>query len=383
MVFFILILFLYFRQVDPSPNNAAARSLSEEIQQRNIRRVKVNAQVAFAIYVVEVLGGFSMIFLWLFFRKSVFAKIASTLLYYVLLPYIYLMNTANNKIRITDDGWTSTVRNALGISTNTVTELEPFRTQEETSNMLTSRSRPNASKKYVSTMKRNKIGIGQIDRDKQKLGIYTISYNTKETQTCEFHTENPITALNVKACSSSALSKPPQKQNRERCLQMSVPHRDDSDDDSPIPQKSRYFQLAEYILSKMMTTINEEDAYIHYLKQLLFLENKAMLGDFEILEFNDTLARKHRKVKTTKQTPKLTDNHDQLKHSKNKMPQLVELNVKFLGRQLDRVDLRKSLFENFHDHCKDDKTYKIFFNKLFDFEESLIMDNVRANLEYQ
>ena len=200
-------------------------------------------------------------------------------------------------------------------------------------------------------------------------------------QTAESDIESPITLLKGKACSSSAVSKPPEKQNEGRRLLINVPHRDDSDDDSPIPQRSRYLQLAEYILSEMMMNINEEEAYIHYLKQLLVLENNAILGDFKILEFNYPLAPKHGKVKTTQQNSRLTGNHDQIKNSKNKMPPLVKLNVKFLGRHLDRLDLRTGLLENFHDHCKDDEKYKVFYNKLFDFEESLIMDNVRANLK--
>ena len=97
---------------------------------------------------------------------------------------------------------------------------------------------------------------------------------------------------------------------------MILPHRDDSDDDSPITQRSRYLQLAEYILSKMMMNINEEEAYIHYLKQLLVLENKACLGDNKIVEFNAPLAPKHGKVKTTKQNARLIGNHKKLKNSK-------------------------------------------------------------------
>jgi hypothetical protein len=133
----------------------------------------------------------------------------------------------------------------------------------------------------------------------------------------------------------------------------------------------------------MMMNIKNEEAYIHYLKQLLVLESTAILDDFKIVEFNDPLAPKHLKVKTTKRNARQTGNHDQVKKSKSKKPQMVELNVQFLGRHLDRLDLRKSLLENVHDHCKDEETYKIFFNKLFDFEESIIMEQGKSILELQ
>ena len=48
----------------------AALSLAEDIQIRNVRKVKVNAQVAFAIYVVELFGVIIGI-LWLFFDQIV------------------------------------------------------------------------------------------------------------------------------------------------------------------------------------------------------------------------------------------------------------------------------------------------------------------------
>ena len=286
------------------------------------------------------------------------------------------MNTANNKSRITDEGWTSTVQNALGISTNMDTELHS-QVQEEISNKLTSRSGPKTSKKYVSSIEKKKTGIGQVGGDDEKMGIYTITYNKKETQSSEFDTQRLTSISEAKACSSRALSKPSGKQNKQRRLQLNVPHSDDSDDNSSTPQKSRYLDLAENILFEMMINIEKEEAYIYYLQQLLVLENTATLDDFKILEFNDPLAPKHLKIKTTKQNAR----HDQVKISKNKKPQMVKLNVQFLGRHLDRLELRKSLLENVHDHCKDDKTYKLFFNKIFDFEESIIMEQCKSVLE--
>ena len=201
LVYFRMILCLYFRQVDPTPNNLAAKSLAEDIQQRNVRKLKVNAQVTFAIYICEVIITFSLILLWMFFEQAVFSKIASILFYYVLLPYVYIMNTANNKNRITDEGWRNTFKNALGISTNIDTELHQ-QAQEENSNMQTSRTIPNTSKNDVSITERNKTGIGG---NKQKLVINTISYNTKEKRTSEFHNQNTTIISEIEACSSSCL----------------------------------------------------------------------------------------------------------------------------------------------------------------------------------
>ena len=126
MEIFTLLVNVHFRQVQPSPENAAPGSLPEGTQLRNIRRVKVNAQVAFAIYVLEVMACFSMIVFWLFIGKDKITKTASLLVYYVILPYIYLMNTSSNKSFIIDYGWLNTARNALGFSTDDYIKIKSF-----------------------------------------------------------------------------------------------------------------------------------------------------------------------------------------------------------------------------------------------------------------
>ena len=367
MALFRLILYLYFRQVDPSMSDAP-KCLSEHIQQRNIRRVKVNAHVAFAIYILELIGIFSMLLLWHIFGKTEIAKTASILLYYVLLPYIYLLNTSNNKDSIADEGWFSTVRNALGMSNNNVSKIHS-QAQEETINM--NRTQTKHSKKYISTTERNNETMGQVGGSKQKSGLYTVAYNAKENGTSEFDTQTFTSDVN--ACSSKGISKPSRKQYEGNHLNLS--DSGNSDDESSIPQRSRYLRLAEQILFKMMMNIDKEEVYIHYLKQLLFLDKETILDHFKILEFNLPPAPNRGKVKTTKQNARLRGNPDELEKLKCRNTQMEELNVQFLGRHLDRLDLRKSLLENYQNNCKDDETYKIFFNKLFDFEESLLMEH--------
>jgi hypothetical protein len=359
-VFFGLILYLYFRQVDPSIN-AAPRALSECIQQRNIRKVKVNAQIAFAIYIFEIVGWLSIILIHFCFGKMDFFRAASLLLYYVLLPYIYLLNTSNNKDRITDEGWWNTVLNALGMSTNNVTETHS-QSQKETFNMPTCRARAKNSKKCGSNIERTNAAIGQVGGNEQNSGIYTVSYNKKE---------NFI--LEVKASSSNGKSEPSIKQHEVNHL--NFPHSDDSDDDSSTPQRSRCLHLAEKILFEMMMNVDKEEVYIHYLKQLLLLGMAPILDDFKILEFSPQPAPTHGKIKSSKQNTRVRSNPDELEKSKNQKPELVELNVQ---RHLDRLDLRKSTLQNYQDHCKDDEEYKIFFDKLFDFEESLFMEHHKS-----
>ena len=353
--------------------NVAPRSLPENTQQRNIRRVKVNTQVAFAIYILEIIGMFSMMFVYVFFGITEFARTASIVLYYVVLPYIYLLNTSNNRDRITVDGWCNTLRNGLRMSTNNATEIHA-QAQEETFNMQTYRSRVNQSKNSNSNIERTSAAIGQVGESKQKSGIYTVSYNKKETQTSDIDSESFI--LEVTACSSNGISRPSTEQHEVNHL--NSPDSDDSDDNSSTPKRSRYLHLAEKILFEMVMNIGKEEIYIHYLKQLLVLGKATLLDEFKILMFSSLPAPKHYKGKTTKQNSRRRGNPDELEKSKNKKPQMAELNAHFLGRHLDRLDLRKSLLENYQDNCTDDETYKIFFNKICDFEESLFKEHHKS-----
>ena len=109
------------RQVEPSPDNLAVQCLASDIQVRNVRKVHINANVTFIIWILEWLANINCsIIAWLFaqdiqfFRffghTSVFLLFA-LIWYYVILPYTYLMNTSHNKKRIIDDGLVSVLRN--------------------------------------------------------------------------------------------------------------------------------------------------------------------------------------------------------------------------------------------------------------------------------
>ena len=95
------------------PENHAANSLNEETQLRNIRKVQVNAQVTFAIYVLETLALALCFVLWFLLRKNEISMTLVVISFYVLLPYTFLMNTDYNKNLITEHGFLNTIRNAL------------------------------------------------------------------------------------------------------------------------------------------------------------------------------------------------------------------------------------------------------------------------------
>ena len=85
---------------------------------RNIRKVQVNAQVTFAIYILETVALASIVILWLAIGKNEISVTLAFVFFYVALPYTFLMNTSHNKKLITEHGFLNTIRNAIQMPCN-------------------------------------------------------------------------------------------------------------------------------------------------------------------------------------------------------------------------------------------------------------------------
>ena len=110
--------YIKFRQTNPTPDNDAANCLPLDTQMRNIRKVQVNAQVTFAIYILETMALASVVIVWFAIRKNELSATLSFVSFYVVLPYTFLMNTSHNKNLITEHGFLNTIRNAIQIPCN-------------------------------------------------------------------------------------------------------------------------------------------------------------------------------------------------------------------------------------------------------------------------
>ena len=106
---------VFYRQIEPSPDNLIVQSLDTLLQERNTRKVKINANVTFFIWILEWVANTSIVIAWVFASRytKTFPEFA-LFWYYVILPNTYLMNTSHNKDLIIDDGLKTTIRNAFG-----------------------------------------------------------------------------------------------------------------------------------------------------------------------------------------------------------------------------------------------------------------------------
>ena len=104
------------RQVRPSPNNFAARSLAPYEQNRNMRKVEINARVTFAIWIVETILSvvlFSVIKIW---RFDEFTMPYYILCLHIVVPFIFLTNSSENRKHLVDVGFINILRNTIGVN---------------------------------------------------------------------------------------------------------------------------------------------------------------------------------------------------------------------------------------------------------------------------
>ena len=94
----------------------AAEGLSKSKNEDNMQKMRVNAQITAVTSILEIVGNVVQWAIWILITKFVGlgSLIQSILLYFVVLPYVFLMNTSHNKSRIVEDGWINVLKNAIG-----------------------------------------------------------------------------------------------------------------------------------------------------------------------------------------------------------------------------------------------------------------------------
>ena len=205
----VLIIYLYCSQTNPTPENHAANGLSAESQLRNIRKVQVNAQVTFAIYILETLALVSVVIVWFMIRKNEISMTISFISFYVLLPYTFLMNTDYNKNLITEYGFFNTIRNALRIPcyAKVVTESQtrPEKKVGKQQEVEESAGPLSASKSRVKEIRislEDKLNYSSI----QSPDIFIVSRSAEDVEWCPWNANNDVFNFSQDPCCSHSIS---------------------------------------------------------------------------------------------------------------------------------------------------------------------------------
>ena len=108
-------LFSHCRQVQPLPDNLAANSLPSDIQERNVRKVRISAKVTFAIWVLETTSLAVLFFAQYIYQNYEFLSTASVLLLHVAIPFTFLANSSENRERLGDVKFIDIFQNTIRI----------------------------------------------------------------------------------------------------------------------------------------------------------------------------------------------------------------------------------------------------------------------------
>ena len=352
--------FFYFRQVHPSKYNLAANSLSEPRQMRNVRKVKVNAQVTFVIYLLESVANFSIFAVWFFVhqRNSNLTLTLGVFWFHVILPYTFLMNTSHNKNLVADEGWWNTIRNTLGLSKTSVsTSTQNGSSNSSMNNNTNTKSIPLPKPRVIVKSLTSKLqSFSPVIEKKQESGndgtrtVFLISSATKYVpipnqtyaNSSRYSSQQPGT-------SKTHIDKPENGMILDTCyLHKSIDRMtfDSEDEALGAPTKSRRLCIGEEMLNNMKNNVNNEIVYVHYLNQLSVFEEdfknqKAVSNLFEITHIRDLTCTKN-------------------------------LILNLVGTSLERIEERKKIFQGLEADFREDETYDNFLSLLFDLEESFI-----------
>ena len=333
--------------------------MSEGIRNRNIRKVETNARVTFVVWILEICANVCIIIVWVFvYGKTTFGTLTTNMVwYYLILPHTFLMNTSHNKDLIVENGWKTTIKNAMSLPIS-------FRRNNLIQNIQ--------QKKNLDTSKEDDVSSIAI------ISHSRIHYNDK----VKSELPNVSRIQEQEVGSSSVVMDTSSNTIRGPILTRSSSSETTSDEKIECTLGYRVY-FGEQILERMMSNIMHENSYMHYFKELLRLDEVLRMDghageDFKIIEFSQISYVKMGKSKSSrsKQVKKsfvYENKSNQFRDtSKKRQNERFEKKVEFAISHTNRIDLRRQTLKDFHTFCTNEETYNDFIEILISLEEDIV-----------
>ena len=347
-----------------------------------MRKWKVNAQVTAVTSILEIFGNVVQWSVWIFITKfaGYGTLIQSILLYFVLLPYAFLMNTDQNKNRIIDAGWKNVLKNVFGgvyqccimkaicsifspsknIISNMLCPTNHIRLSDMTRNLLMRRTNRIKHKSELS------IAVSVCNSkhmDDTAVGIFTIS-NEKLPETFnDVNTTNNVLCEDVQPCSSV-----------KTINNVGVKIRQDEQGSEC---ESNWREIRYDMLSDLLINIPDEHLYITHFKELLCFEDAVKKGEGILAIFTKRrIQEKRGTIKTGKNTllkPNQLGSYIELQISQDIYSIDGIYNLEFYGDFQERIKSRKEMIDRLLKHYKNDEdTYNNCLEAFIDMEEQFV-----------
>jgi len=362
--------------VDPSKNISAAKTLSDHTNDENMRRMKVNAQITAVTSIFEVFGNILQWTIWIFITKfaGYGSLIQSILLYFVILPYVFLMNTRQNKNRVVEDGWMNVLKNVFGtgyqhlalignnIKNQHRTKVKPFLPAPRKFRLM-SRNVVEPCPQEMAIISGNSPSN---HKNKKDIGIFTI-LNNKSFDDSNNENNGMLTInipLDMQPCSS---------RNEDDYLVDNVRHKA-----ANLQNKSETGDNVRHsMITDLLASVQNEDTYIDNFKWLIRFEDAVKRNNEGLGLFEERMITKGYCEKNTDQ--EWLHSYQRKANTKQiyleiESSEPVIKNMKFVGDFQSRVYMRNEMIARLLKHYKDDDKY--IYNDcvemLIDMEEDFV-----------
>ena len=308
---------------------------------------------------MEFCANICIIIVWsIVYGKTTFATLTTNIIwYYVILPHIFLMNTTHNKDLVVDQGWKTTIQNALSW---------PVRF-----NM----------KRSIKDVKQNQCLQNSNNETNEK--VFTISNSLEH---CERNSESHDISISEQVIFSSSHETQKKKldsdKSQEPTSMRSSSIETTFSENQRLNQGHRLY-YGEQILQRMMNSIKVESSYLHYFRELLRLEEMLKSDDdigeeFKIQDLDQLQKVKFEQAKSSKFIDVNTSLDAKYKNnyvnnrSKNSKPEHIDPMTNLMFSKTKRIKLRQQVMNKFHSFCISEEAYSDFLNLLINLEEDFI-----------
>ena len=313
-----------------------------------MRKLLVNAQITATISLIESATSITYIILVAITVRTNYGTLINLLvLYMIVLPYSFLMNTSHNKERIIEQGWINIFQNIFG----SVLEILGIKGREESGDLLATISneihtRTNITGKKLVEEKNNDISnttsIQNQDTAKKSLDCINIQ---------DLENEQPSTSQNI---------------------------------DQVIPREERHSLNVQNLVSRMKSNIEEEENYIYYFQIYVSYVEKFKNGetalelDIKSIEERtneelriDSKGKNGKRSKSVNTVPKSKTIRD-ISQDSNGIVAKKGTNLKFNGQKSVRTMKRNEILDKILSERINDEKFNFFIEELINLEESFI-----------
>ena len=249
-----VIIVINFRKILPSKNDTSKKLLSDTANDINRRKLLVNSQVTAMLTISELVYAILVSVVYGFVSKgsSFGTLIQGMSAAYVVIPYLFLMNTSYNKYRVVEFGWKNVLKNILGKRwRNRIANLDTISGESNGSSKDSSKSRDGNKETRTESTK------SQIEREdnEPKERIDNIDCHTSSV------TEMPTTSKGLGS-----------QDKKDTGIPNVIPiYSSDEEDDgivNPQEHKDKASKCKE-ILIAMNNVLDDEEIYIEHFKKLV------------------------------------------------------------------------------------------------------------------